>query len=245
MGRVDPESFKKDEKGLNRKQRAFCVEYVKDKNGTQAAIRAGYSEATAHSQCSDLLQKPEVRELISELTKAKEARTGITADRVLLEAWNIATADTRELVDVKSGCCRYCHGIGNRYQFTTEEMNTAREKWTAEGKAMSDFDEKGGIGFHINREPNPDCPECGGDGVSRVVVKDTRNISAAAMSLFAGAKQTKDGVEVKFHSKDAMMEKLFKHLGLYEKDNGQKVDPMMGLATIELLKMRDMMRGKE
>ena len=29
---------------LTDKQRAFCIEYPKDFNGTQAAIRAGYSD---------------------------------------------------------------------------------------------------------------------------------------------------------------------------------------------------------
>lgn len=32
------------------KQEKFCVEFLVDLNGTQAAIRAGYSEKTAYSQ---------------------------------------------------------------------------------------------------------------------------------------------------------------------------------------------------
>ncbi len=34
--------------GLTPKREAFCQQYVVDQNATQAAIRAGYSEATAN-----------------------------------------------------------------------------------------------------------------------------------------------------------------------------------------------------
>ncbi len=58
---------------LNNKQKSFILEYLKDKNATQAAIRAGYSKKTAGSQSFDLLQKPEIREAIdSELKKVSE-----------------------------------------------------------------------------------------------------------------------------------------------------------------------------
>ena len=42
-------------KELTRKQHAFVREYLLDKNGTQAAIRAGYSAPTAAEQAYDLL----------------------------------------------------------------------------------------------------------------------------------------------------------------------------------------------
>lgn len=60
--------------------------------------------------------------------------------------------------------------------------------------------------------------------VSRDVVKDTRYLSPAAAQLYAGVKRTKDGMQVLMHDKAIFAEKLFKHLGLYEKDNGQKND---------------------
>jgi len=55
-----------------------------------------------------------------------------------------------------------------------------------------------------------------------VLVADTRNVSKQAASLYAGIKQTKDGLEVKLHSKVDVMDKLFRHFGLYEADNKQK-----------------------
>ncbi len=68
---------------LNAKQRAFTVEYMKDKNATQAAIRAGYSKKTAYSQGFDLLKKPEVMQAIEEMDKAAQTRAGITVDKIV------------------------------------------------------------------------------------------------------------------------------------------------------------------
>ena len=68
---------------MNAKQRAFAVEYIKDKNATQAAIRAGYSEKTARSIANELLAKPDIAHAIEELQKAAEARAGITVDKIV------------------------------------------------------------------------------------------------------------------------------------------------------------------
>ena len=45
---------------LNDKQVKFCYEYVVDLNGTQAAIRAGYSAKTANRIADALLSKIDV-----------------------------------------------------------------------------------------------------------------------------------------------------------------------------------------
>lgn len=50
---------------LNAKQKRFVEEYLKDSNATQAAIRAGYSERTAHSQGPRLLGNVGVAEAIA------------------------------------------------------------------------------------------------------------------------------------------------------------------------------------
>lgn len=46
---------------LSPKQILFVTEYLKDKNATQAAIRAGYSQKSAYSIGSELLKKPEIQ----------------------------------------------------------------------------------------------------------------------------------------------------------------------------------------
>lgn len=56
--------------GLTPKQMRFCEEYMIDMNGTQAAIRAGYSERTANEQASQLLAKLNIQAEIQRRTEA-------------------------------------------------------------------------------------------------------------------------------------------------------------------------------
>lgn len=215
--------------GLTAKQQRFVDEYLIDLNATQAAVRAGYSTASAGAIGHENLKKPEIQLAITEGRKAQQARTETTADSVLAEIAAIALADTRELVEIRVGCCRHCHGEGHRRQRTVGEMNRDRAEWIEVGKAPAEFDEEGGIGFNPLLPPDAECPECGGDGQPRVVLKDTRHLSRQATALYAGAKQTKDGIEIKMHSKGDALERLARHVGLYEKDNRQKTDPLAAL----------------
>ena len=52
---------------LSDKQKQFCIEYLKDFNGTQAAIRAGYSKATSNEQASRLLINVNIKDYIKSL----------------------------------------------------------------------------------------------------------------------------------------------------------------------------------
>ena len=49
---------------MNERQRRFVAEYLKDGNGTQAAIRAGFSENGAAVQATRLLKNAKVRSAI-------------------------------------------------------------------------------------------------------------------------------------------------------------------------------------
>lgn len=70
---------------LTEKQDRFCEEFIIDLNATQAAIRAGYSEATARQMGAENLSKPVIQEKIQILKDARSQRTEITADMVLRE----------------------------------------------------------------------------------------------------------------------------------------------------------------
>ena len=214
---------------LTPKESRFVDEYLVDLNATQAAIRAGYSERTARQIASENLSKPHIQAGIAQARKQQQERTHITADAMLQQAWLIATADVRELVEMKVACCRHCWGENFRYQRTVSEMNSDRGKWLEAGKDPAEFDEQGGIGFNPHRPPHPDCTACVGDGHAREVIKDTRYLSPAAAQLYAGVKRTKDGLQVLTHSREAFAEKVWKYLGMYERDNQQKTDPLTTL----------------
>ena len=205
----------------------FIAEYLTDGIGRRAAIAAGYSPATAASQASRLLKSVKVRSEIAKVRARVSAKvedaTGIRLTRIVRELAAIALTDTRELCEYIVGACRHCHGVDFGYQSTVAEMNCDYEKWLAmPRKRVDEFDERGGIGFDPKIAPHPECPECAGRGIGVSVIKDTRNFSPGALALYAGVKQTKDGLQVLMHSKDAALEKLMRHLGGYAVDNKQK-----------------------
>jgi len=86
------------ENELTPKKRAFVREYLIDLNGTQAAIRAGYSGKTANEQASRLLANVNVKAAIDAAMKIRSVRTDITADRVLKELSKIGFADIRKAI---------------------------------------------------------------------------------------------------------------------------------------------------
>lgn len=80
----------KTEQQLNSKQLRFCQEYVIDNNGTQAAIRAGYSKKTAQQISANLLLKVVIQEKIKSLEKTVAEKLGITHEYVLKNFKTIA-----------------------------------------------------------------------------------------------------------------------------------------------------------
>ena len=78
---------------LNEKQKQFCEEYIIDLNGTQAAIRAGYSEKTANRIASELLTKLDIQEYICELKKKRSERVKYSQDERM-----------RDILEVKNRC---------------------------------------------------------------------------------------------------------------------------------------------
>jgi phage terminase small subunit len=83
---------------LSDKHKRFVEEYLIDLNATQAAIRAGYSAKTAHSQGPRLLEHVGVAAAIAAGQAARSKRTEITADRVLQELAKIGFSDIRRAV---------------------------------------------------------------------------------------------------------------------------------------------------
>ena len=77
---------------LTDKQARFVAEYLVDSNATQAAIRAGYSEKTAHSQGPRLLDNVEVKAALAAKQNRVLEKLELTAEKVLSDIDRIATA---------------------------------------------------------------------------------------------------------------------------------------------------------
>ncbi|MEG6183065.1 terminase small subunit [Enterobacter sichuanensis] len=152
-----------DDDGLTAQQRLFVAEYLKDNNATRAAIRAGYSKKTAREQSSRLLSNVKVAQAITRQQKASIARTLGSADEVLAQMWQLATFDANQLSQYRRGACRYCWGFGHQYQWR-DMMEFEEKRLEATERDKREPVDVGGYGYDHNREPNPECPRCNGDG---------------------------------------------------------------------------------
>lgn len=86
------------------KQELFCLEYLKDLNGTQAAIRAGYSARSAASQAEALLRNPEIAARVREGIEERKERIKVEADDVLLELLSVMRSDLQHYeIDPETG----------------------------------------------------------------------------------------------------------------------------------------------
>ena len=83
---------------LTGKQQRFVEEYLIDLNATQAAIRAGYSEKTAHVIGPENLGKPEICTAIDAARSKRSEKTQIDAEWVLRRLAEEAEADFADIL---------------------------------------------------------------------------------------------------------------------------------------------------
>lgn len=93
-----------EERGMTAQQRLFVEEYLKDLNGTQAAIRAKYSQATAQQISCRLLHTPAIAEAIEQAMAERTALLKIDVNRVLYGLILLAESDIEDYeVDETTG----------------------------------------------------------------------------------------------------------------------------------------------
>lgn len=220
--------------GVLQRERLFCAEYLKHFNRSKAYRDAGFvakNSNVANASAAKLLERPTVQEFLAEQVGKRFDRLGVDVDRLVSEYTALALADVRDIVEVHKSACRYCYGIGHRYQETPSEEHERRKahdsalrQWLARAKSgvpppgtLAEFDALGGIGYDPRKEPAEDCPECFGEGKERIVVHDTRNLPPEAAKLYAGVKVTDAGMQVLTHDKSDALKHLGMHLGMFVK----------------------------
>lgn len=82
---------------LTPKQIEFCEQYLIDRNATQAAIRAGYSEKVAKQQGSRLLSYADVKARIEQKTAKHLQKLEISQERVMELYAMMANHDPRKI----------------------------------------------------------------------------------------------------------------------------------------------------
>lgn len=227
-----------DDDGLTAQQRLFVAEYLKDGNATQAAIRAGYSKKSAEQIGYQLLQKTSVAQAIAQQQKASIARTLGGADEVLAQMWQLATFDANQLSQYRRGACRYCWGFGHQYQWRDMVEFEEKRLEALERKSREPAD-VGGYGYDHNREPNPACPRCNGDGIGQPYFADTRKLSPVSRLAYSGVKVGKNGVEITAISRERMFEAVMKRLGLADSEFAQRLQQIeIDRRQLEVEKLR-------
>lgn len=93
--------------GMTRKQESFVIEYIKDNNATQAAIRSGYSKRSAEVTGHRLLRNAKICEEIqnekSKLTaelREKFIGDAIMAREIMLKVLNDPESSNRDKISV-------------------------------------------------------------------------------------------------------------------------------------------------
>lgn len=232
-----------DDDGLTAQQRLFVAEYLKDGNATQAAIRAGYSKKSAEQIGYQLLKKTSVAQAIARQQKASIARTLGSADEVLDQMWQLATFDANQLSQYRRGACRYCWGFGHHYQWRDMVEFEEQRLKALERKGKEPVD-VGGYGYDHNREPNPACPRCNGDGIGQPYFADTRKLPPDAALAYSGVKLGKSGVEITAISRERMFEAVMKRLGLVDSEFAQRLQQIeIDRRQLEVEKLRKELAG--
>lgn len=113
-----------NEHGLTDKEDAFCNEYIRDLNGTKAAIRAGYSENSARQIASENLSKPYIQARISVLKAERAERNKITSEDIVAKLWDIVGAD---LTDVISADGQLLKDIPVEYRTLIQGIKNGRD----------------------------------------------------------------------------------------------------------------------
>jgi phage terminase small subunit len=99
------------ERQLTARERRFVEEFLIDFNGTQAAIRAGYSKRSATPQASRLLSRGAVAEALRRHLDTLTRTAGVTSERVIGELAHVAFGDIRKLYDPETGKLRPVHQL--------------------------------------------------------------------------------------------------------------------------------------
>lgn len=102
------------------KQINFCREYVKDYNGTQAAIRAGYSEKTAAVKASQLLKNKDILNTIKQFQKELVESSCLTEYKVIAKVEEVLERCMSAEPVMEWNYEEHCYEPTGEYQFDSK-----------------------------------------------------------------------------------------------------------------------------
>jgi len=118
---------------MNAKRQRFCEEYMKDLNGKEAAIRAGYAKKHAAFEASKLLAIPEISEYVTQLKKETSKRNNITVDELIQDLAEIKNINVADLYD-ENGLLKDLHQLPREFTKCINEITETKSIWGKEGE---------------------------------------------------------------------------------------------------------------
>lgn len=116
----------RDEYGLTPRQRAFCDEYLKCGNASEAARRAGYSPKMAHSIGQENTEKPAIKRYIAMRMQPDDEKRIADADEVL-----------QYLSNVMRGKVKDTFGLDASLQDRTKAAQELLKRWAVADQRQS------------------------------------------------------------------------------------------------------------
>lgn len=242
------------ERRLSTLEQRFVAEFIIDHDEQAAAARAGYRGDPANVGIV-FTRKHYIRRAIQKAIDKLAERSLVEAKFVLDQWIDVATADVSKIVRIWKQSCRYCYGVGFKYQWrdheewaeAVERAVKAHEEACAaaagrQGASMPVLmlpSADGGFGFDPKHVPHDDCPRCHGLGVDKVVLTDTALLPSREAKLIKSIKQGRNGeIEIQFRDQDKAVELIARNLGmLNDKLNvNMNVNGSIGLYKPEDLK---------
>lgn len=211
-------------KKLTAREEMFCLEFVKDFNATQAALRSRYSKTSARQIGSENLSKPYIKKRIAEILESNEMSEGEIKKRFS----DIAKTDMGDYMVKK--VVPYTPQIKVALQQVIDDRNEyiRREEIFCErmGYTGEKFDEfQDGLNIvreqvmrmEIELETNPNA--------FRIIDGETQMVEVAELDLvkmiddknrgvIKSIKHTKDGIQAESYSADSALTTLAKFKGM-------------------------------
>lgn len=216
---------------LTAKQRRFREEYLVDFNGTQAAIRAGYSKKTAYSIAYENLRKPDIKQWIDE----KLIGLGLGANETTKLISDIAKASLNNYFKInkiehtprlKVPLSEVIKQIEKEIELEEEYANIVSldDEELSQHTKQQDQRRKEIIKLKIKLKHYPKA--------TAIINGETTFVDTAQLDLVALVRDkqagriksvapTEHGLKVELYAADAALTNLARIHGLFEKDNGQ------------------------
>lgn len=249
-----PAARRSPDAALTAIQVRFVDHYLRYRNATQAYKHAcdkqDLAYHTAATEGAKLLRDARIQAAIKAGAKEAFADTTASVGWLLQRYLDVATADPRELIGLKVGCCRYCHGEGHAYHWREREYLDAcdeveRHNRENPNQTLPYPDPGGGLDFNATHPPHPSCPQCHGEGVERFVPRDTDKLSDQALLLYGGVKVKKDGYEIVIADRQKALDMAGKIIGAFQ-DKVQlsgAVGAMVAMADLRKVDPKDAARA--